>query len=253
MGIDMITSHLSSKASETLAFRRAQDSTNFYDAYGMTLQENHIARPAQPGTFESPSELPAPQGFVSATVQGPHSPSYLSPVEYQSDRRDQSSSHREVHRPGTPPNQYSAQTHSAQADQELRYRESQGLQHSPFPHSPSKSSVQQNHDPGYGHVHGSQTTPYSHSAPPRSAQRDQELDLRNAQDTQNGSYIYPAPKDPRQKDGKQEYHNAQSNVMSQPNRAPDQDTYSNMHTRPSQLPRKPVPGAQVEYQELPTS
>lgn len=139
IGVEITTSHPLSSDSAGMHSHRVRDSTDVYDAYGMTRQDKRFARPAQPHTFGGPSELAAPQGFVSATVQGPHDSPYLPRAANQSEQRDQDPGYRDIQSPQTPPYPYPTSMHSERRDQD---RESRGVH--PITTSPQYGASDQN-------------------------------------------------------------------------------------------------------------
>jgi hypothetical protein len=122
IGVEMSTSHPISSASELPPSHRARDSTDVHDVYVMNRQDTHFTRQPQPHTFGGPSELPAPQGFVSATVQGPHNPPYLFPTPKYPEQRDQDPDDHAAHGAQPPPYRYNpAPKHSEQRDQDPEF------------------------------------------------------------------------------------------------------------------------------------
>lgn len=121
IGAEMTTFHPLLRDSEDYPGLRARGSTDVYGAYGMNQLDTYFSRSPQSHELSGPSELPAPQGFVSATVQGPHNPSYHYSAPTRTGQQDQHPDYREVQDPHNTPYACSTQTQSEQHDQGPEY------------------------------------------------------------------------------------------------------------------------------------
>jgi hypothetical protein len=90
------------KKSEGSPERRVQAITKVFELSDTNAQETTFERPAHSHPHSVPTELPAPEGYVSATVHGPQNAPYVFPAPKTIDQRTQDRDYDLVHSVTTP-------------------------------------------------------------------------------------------------------------------------------------------------------
>jgi hypothetical protein len=91
------------KKSEGSPERRTPAITKVYELSDTNAQETTFERPAHSNPYSVPAELAAPEGYVSATVNGPQNTPYAFPAPKTVDQRTQDRDYDLVHSVTKPP------------------------------------------------------------------------------------------------------------------------------------------------------